>query len=146
MHVLSAPNRKSTATHTLLPDTRPVPLTLPTNQRCLRLFIVPTGQLTAWYDAALLELGRGNPTAGTVPTVDLTGHGPAAAGVSRRHARLARQRAGYYLEDLGSTNGTWLNQRALPVGQPVPVCDGDELRLGHLVVRVVLGDVCADGI
>ena len=48
--------------------------------------------------------------------------------VSRRHARLVYQQGNYILEDLGSSNGTFIN------GQPVQgsqaLTDGDEIQLG----------------
>ena len=51
--------------------------------------------------------------------------------VSRHHARLTRQAEdGYVVTDLGSTNGTWVNnQRARP-STPVNITFGDKLTLG----------------
>lgn len=51
--------------------------------------------------------------------------------VSRRHARLIAQSGGFVLEDLGSTNGTFVNGervRTVTVLRP-----GDEIRLGEVV-------------
>lgn len=51
--------------------------------------------------------------------------------VSRRHARLIAQSGGFVLEDLGSTNGTFVNGervRTITVLRP-----GDEIRLGEIV-------------
>jgi len=51
--------------------------------------------------------------------------------VSRRHARLIAQSSGFVLEDLGSTNGTFVNGervRTVTVLRP-----GDEIRLGEAV-------------
>src|SRR4051812_20305130 len=47
--------------------------------------------------------------------------------VSRRHARIVHRPDGYYLEDLGSTGGTQLNDRA--VDGPVRLSDGDQIRI-----------------
>jgi hypothetical protein len=43
------------------------------------------------------------------------------------------------LEDLGSKNGTWLRKKRIK--GPVPLADGDEIRLGrvHLVFRASIG-------
>lgn len=51
--------------------------------------------------------------------------------VSRRHARLIAQSGGYAIEDLGSTNGTFVNQR--PVSSLLPLRPGDEIRLGDQI-------------
>ena len=58
----------------------------------------------------------------------------AEADISRRHARLTRQDGGYVLEDLGSTNGTFVNGQRLT--SPYPLRPGDEVRLGPKVVLV----------
>ncbi len=51
-------------------------------------------------------------------------------GVGRYHARMAPGQAGEVLvSDLGSRNGTWLNERR--VTEPTPVRTGDVLRLGR---------------
>jgi DNA-binding winged helix-turn-helix (wHTH) protein len=51
--------------------------------------------------------------------------------VSRRHARLVIGADGNVLEDLGSKNGTYVNDRRVEL--PMPVVDGDQLRVGSLV-------------
>jgi hypothetical protein len=47
---------------------------------------------------------------------------------STRHARLSRQGAVVVLEDLGSTNGTYLNEELLE--GPRPLHRGDRIRIG----------------
>jgi hypothetical protein len=47
---------------------------------------------------------------------------------SSRHARLERQGGAMILEDLGSTNGTYLNDELLQ--GPAPLHDGDRVRIG----------------
>lgn len=50
---------------------------------------------------------------------------------SGRHARLTRQGNVMVLEDLGSTNGTYLNEE--PVQGPQPLHPGDRIRIGDSV-------------
>ena len=53
---------------------------------------------------------------------------------SGRHARIIRGQAGWYVEDLGSTNGTFLGQYR--VGDPVPVETGASIRIGRTVIEL----------
>jgi hypothetical protein len=48
--------------------------------------------------------------------------------VSSRHARLIREGGVVVLEDLGSTNGTYLNEELL--GGPTPLHENDRVRIG----------------
>jgi hypothetical protein len=47
---------------------------------------------------------------------------------SSRHARISRQGRTLVIEDLGSTNGTYLNDE--PLTGPRPLHDGDQIRIG----------------
>ncbi len=51
--------------------------------------------------------------------------------VSRRHARLIAQSGGYTIEDLGSTNGTFVNEKR--IRSIVPLLPGSLIRLGEQV-------------
>jgi len=84
-----------------------------------------------------LGLGRKDPDTGEVPEIDLEESGAVEQGVSRRHAHIFRKEtASLYVEDLGSPNGTYLNGQKLIANQPRILRDGDELRLGRLVLLV----------
>lgn len=52
---------------------------------------------------------------------------------SSRHARIVREGGAMILEDLGSTNGTWLNDE--PVEGPTPLHAGDRVRIGDSEFR-----------
>jgi hypothetical protein len=52
--------------------------------------------------------------------------------VSRRHARITWQDGSYYLEDLKSTNGTFLNNAL--VTSPQPLRSGDTIGIGQTVL------------
>ncbi len=52
--------------------------------------------------------------------------------VSRRHARITRDLEGYTLEDLSSTNGTYVNGKRL--NGRIRLHNGDELALGEVVI------------
>ena len=53
---------------------------------------------------------------------------------SGRHARILRAEDGWYVEDLGSTNGTFVGQYR--VGDPVPVETGTAIRIGRTVIEL----------
>ena len=81
------------------------------------------------------QIGRWDADGGIFPDVDLDSDDPEAK-VSRRHARVSFREGQYFLEDLGSTNGTFVNRgkRLLP-GQPQPLHDGDEIIVGKTFLR-----------
>jgi pSer/pThr/pTyr-binding forkhead associated (FHA) protein len=54
--------------------------------------------------------------------------------ISARHARLTYHHNQWWLEDLQSTNGTFLNQERLDV--PTVIVSGDELRCGTVNVSI----------
>jgi len=54
-------------------------------------------------------------------------------GISRKHAELREQDGAVMLHDLGSANGTHLNDQR--ISQPQALHDGDLIRLGQVVLR-----------
>jgi pSer/pThr/pTyr-binding forkhead associated (FHA) protein len=54
---------------------------------------------------------------------------------SRNHAVLMESNEGYWLQDLGSTNGTRVNGE--PIQEPVRVEPGDKVQVGITVLQVV---------
>ena len=54
-----------------------------------------------------------------------------ASGVSRNHARISREDDRYYIEDLNSRNGTYLNGELLAYKEKRPVKPGDHLRFAR---------------
>lgn len=53
---------------------------------------------------------------------------------STRHARILREGDTYYLEDLGSTNGTYLDRQRIQ--QPTPIGVGVPIRIGRTVIEL----------
>lgn len=56
--------------------------------------------------------------------------------ISRQHARCTSDAQGIYVEDLGSTNGTFVNGRRLGPGERYRLRAGDEVSLGKICVWV----------
>jgi hypothetical protein len=81
------------------------------------------------------HIGRWDADGGIFPDVDLDSDDPEAK-VSRRHARITRRGGQYYIEDLGSTNGTFVNRgRRLLPGDRQSLRDGDEVIVGKTFLK-----------
>ncbi|MEV0338345.1 FHA domain-containing protein [Nocardia sp. NPDC050713] len=76
-------------------------------------------------------IGKRSVSQGLNPDIDL-GIAPADAGVSRAHALLHLTPTGLTVTDLGSTNGTSLNDSddLIPAEQPVALRSGDRVHVG----------------
>jgi hypothetical protein len=66
------------------------------------------------------------------PTVDLGPYSGSTLGVSRQHAVIATSSKGYTLQDLNSTNGTWVNDHKLESNETVSLASGDLIHFGQL--------------
>lgn len=54
--------------------------------------------------------------------------------ISRQHIRLVNQADRYWIDDLGSSNGTYLNDRRLEPNQAQPLHHGDKINLANRIV------------
>ena len=75
-----------------------------------------------------LEIGRDQDCAVTLTS----------EGVSRKHARVQLIFALYFVTDLGSTNGTFVNEQRVSMAQ---LNDGDQIRMGEAVLKFVTNHV-----
>ena len=81
------------------------------------------------------NIGRWDADNGIFPDVDLDAYDPDSK-VSRKHARIIRRDGAYFIEDLGSTNGTFVNRgRRLLPGTPQVLTTGDEIIVGKTFLR-----------
>lgn len=81
------------------------------------------------------NIGRWDADNGIFPDIDLDSVDQEAK-VSRRHARIIFREGKYFVEDLGSTNGTYVNRgRRLLPGIPQVLADGDEIIVGKTFFR-----------
>ena len=69
--------------------------------------------------------------------LDLAPLGGYHLGLSRRHALIRRTENGYELLDLGSVNGTWLNDERLVPHKAYRLTSGSFLRLGRMRMYIV---------
>jgi FHA domain len=54
--------------------------------------------------------------------------------ISQLHAKISDRNGSWVVEDLGSTNGTYLNQRKVTI--PTEIAPGDRIRVGKTVLEV----------
>jgi CRP-like cAMP-binding protein len=76
------------------------------------------------------SIGRRDPVTGIDPDVDLTAIDTHRS-TSRAHARIYHRGRKFFLrEEIGTSNGTFLNETRLQTGVPVELVDGDHVRFG----------------
>ena len=84
-------------------------------------------------------VGRTDPLSNIFPEIDLSRFDPNTK-VSRRHARIWREGGSFLVEDLGSVNGTVINDIIhLEPRQPRALDSGDRIRLGETTLHFLLG-------
>lgn len=83
-----------------------------------------------------INLKKGPMTIGRSANNDLVIDQP---GISRYHARLEFDGQEYRVTDLNSTNGTFIDERRLPPGEPQVWLPGENLRLGEVWLRLERG-------
>ncbi|HWG27729.1 FHA domain-containing protein [Actinospica sp.] len=83
------------------------------------------------FDQSPIRVGRASSSRGLAPEIDLTGP-PLDPAVSHLHAQLLRHEEGWVVVDLGSANGTRLNEAEEPLEAEteIPVNRGDRIHLG----------------
>jgi pSer/pThr/pTyr-binding forkhead associated (FHA) protein len=94
------------------------------------LFLLPIDEIS---------LGRRDASYGVFPDLDLTPDGGLAEGVSRKHAKIYQRGNRFLVEDVGSANGTYLNNQRITPNLPYVLQEGDMLQLGRLQVVVEFG-------
>jgi FHA domain/Double zinc ribbon len=78
-------------------------------------------------DLPVVHLGKPNET--SPPNIDVSGL-PCSEVVSRVHASIRVEGENYYIEDLGSANGTYINHNSLAKGNRHLLRSGDRISLG----------------
>nr|MBC7245777.1 FHA domain-containing protein [Chloroflexota bacterium] len=111
-------------------EIRPIPGPSPKT-----LLVVKSGQTYSLRKITTI-IGRRDPKRGIEVDIDLSLLDKRPPIISRRHASITCKGEICLLTDLGSTNGTWLNEEYLIPNQPYLLKDGDEIALGRSGVRL----------
>jgi pSer/pThr/pTyr-binding forkhead associated (FHA) protein len=81
-----------------------------------------------------MNLGRASEAEEYKPDFDMTFYDEGDY-VSRRHARITKGRAGYFITDQGSSNGTTVNGHALVPHRAHLLRNGDRIKVGLVVIQ-----------
>ena len=101
-----------------------------------RLIDLATGTAFPFSNGDETTIGRADPVTGILPDVDLTPVDTNRS-VSRRHAKIIRTGHEYHvLEEVGTVNGTYVNDQRIPTGIPVTIHGGDQLKIGLIAMKV----------
>jgi len=119
------------------PDTAPADNLNRLNPNAVVLSIGPEHQRLVVLVTQEAVLGRLTPNQAQ-PIIDLSEYRAFENGVSRRHALFKRTAKGLTIQDMGSSNGTWLNGTLLGSFQPYSIVSGDHLRLSLLDIMIYL--------
>jgi pSer/pThr/pTyr-binding forkhead associated (FHA) protein len=92
------------------------------------LFHIQTN-LAMELPAAMTVIHIGKPNDRVPPDIDVSGF-PNSEIVSRIHADIRVEADAFYLEDMGSSNGTYVNNAPLPPGNRHRLRTGDRIALG----------------
>ena len=102
-----------------------------------RLVDVATGTSFFFSRGDETTIGRADPVTGILPDIDLTPVDNNRS-VSRRHAKVIRANSEYHvLEEVGTVNGTYVNEQRIPTGVPVTLHNGDLLKIGLIAMKTV---------
>ncbi|MBV8519760.1 MAG: cyclic nucleotide-binding domain-containing protein [Acidobacteria bacterium] len=102
-----------------------------------RLVDLTTGTAFFFSNADETTIGRADPVTGILPDIDLTPVDTNRS-VSRRHAKIIRSGDSYYvLEEVGTVNGTYVNDQRIPTGVPVTLHNTDLLKIGLISMKAV---------
>ncbi|MBW4541086.1 MAG: FHA domain-containing protein [Myxacorys chilensis ATA2-1-KO14] len=126
----SHPNPLTSPAHSATQSVSPAPTVLQLQQA--RLFHVATNTaIELPPHLAIIRLGKHSDRIS--PDIDVSGF-PNAQVVSRSHASIRVEGDNYYLQDMGSSNGTYLNNHPLLPGNWYKLRPGDSISLGKAQV------------
>lgn len=100
-----------------------------------RLIDVASGTAFFFSQGDETTIGRADPVTGILPDIDLTPVDTNRS-VSRRHAKIIHSGDEYHmLEEVGTVNGTFVNDVRIPTGVPVTIHDGDLIKIGLISMK-----------
>jgi hypothetical protein len=105
----------------------------------LNLHIIRSGQILPLGGPGEYIVGRVSEGQSILPDIDLEPYSAYESGVSRLHVRIKIDEEAMWITDLGSANGTQVNNQKLAPHQDYPLTDKDVVRLGRLSIQALVG-------
>ncbi|MEX1248537.1 MAG: FHA domain-containing protein [Anaerolineales bacterium] len=116
------------------------PFTKPLGAARLNLHIIRTGEILPIGGVGEYIVGRVSSGQSILPDVDLEPFHAYSAGVSRLHARIKVEASAMWITDLGSANGTRVNNQKLAPHKDHPLSNKDVIRLGRFSLQALVGE------
>ncbi|MEJ2487424.1 MAG: FHA domain-containing protein [Anaerolineales bacterium] len=111
---------------------------LPVTEAQVNLHIIRTGQILPLVGREEHTLGRISQGQSILPDIDLAPYDGYSQGVSRLHATLKIKHDNLFIEDLGSSNGTRINDNKIDPHTDQLVQHGDVISLGRFKIQVLV--------
>jgi len=110
----------------------------PTIEAQISLHIVRTGQILPLIGRDEFTIGRVSEGQSILPDIDLTPFEAYSQGVSRLHATIKINNDKVSISDLGSSNGTRINQTKLSPNKEYKLNHGDVISLGKFKIQALI--------
>jgi pSer/pThr/pTyr-binding forkhead associated (FHA) protein len=114
------------------------PEAIATSDSLLSLHVVRTGQILPLMGRSEFTLGRISEGQSILPDIDLTPYEAYSQGVSRLHATIRINPEKVMITDLGSSNGTRLNEEKLQPHRETQLEHGDMIVMGRFKIQVLI--------
>jgi len=116
---------------TLIRDSKTLKLKLQEARKSAACLVIVLGKPFGkrfTLNSKTMVIGRGSEC--EIPMLD--------SSLSRAHAQVLKKESGrFYVSDLGSTNGTYLNDQQLTPGKAIEVKNGDLLKMGNMIFKFI---------
>lgn len=116
----------------------PPPPPIQTSDALVSLHIVRTGQILPLLGREEFTIGRVSQGQSILPDVDLTPYEAYSQGVSRLHATIIINNSEISIKDLGSSNGTRINNNKIPPHKYHTLTHGDIITLGRFKIQALI--------
>jgi hypothetical protein len=114
------------------------PLSAAAGNPVISLHLLESGQIIPLMGKTEFTLGRISEGQPVLPDIDLTMYGAYDKGVSRIHAVIKVREDRVIINDLGSSNGTKVNDRVVSTNAETQLNEGDIVALGKFKFQILM--------